>query len=234
MLFQAFRSGNFKEAFVMLLIEIPVILMALVLHEMAHAFVADKLGDPTGRMTGRLNLNPKNHLDPIGTICMLLFGFGWAKPVLVDTRNFKHPKRDMALTAFAGPITNVILSFIGGLIFCLIVKFTNGNLGLSVNAGVASNLIEVLTNLFYLMFYLNIYLAIFNLIPVPPLDGSRLLYSFLPDRAYFGVMKYERIISFVIMILLFTGILSGPLSTVVNFVADGIFKLCTLITGIGA
>ena len=232
MLMSLLRSGNLRLSLVYLIVEIPVILFSLILHEMAHAYVADKLGDFTGRATGRLSFSPKNHLDPIGTVCLLLFGFGWAKPVMVNTRNFKHPKRDMAFTAFAGPVTNLILGFIGCFFMCLVFKLNVASVSTIEDSNFTGNLISIVYLFFEITFSLNIYLAIFNLIPVPPLDGSRLLYAFLPDKYYFGLMKYERYIALAIMVLLFTGVLSVPLNFICSHVMDGYTWLCLRILGL--
>ncbi len=198
-----------------LLISIPTVLIALSFHEAAHAFVADKLGDPTARSLGRVTMNPARHLDPIGTLCMILGGFGWARPVPVNSRYFSKPKRDMALTAVAGPIANFLLFFIGFLIYALFNECVN-RFGLYTESN--EYLIWVIYSFLWYFYYYNLTLAIFNFIPIPPFDGSRLAFIFLPDKFYFGVMKYERYIMIVLMVLLISGVVSVPLS----FVADGI------------
>ncbi len=213
-----------------LLIRIPVILLALCVHETAHGWAANKLGDPTARNLGRLTLNPLKHLDPIGTICMLLFGFGWARPVPIMTRNFKNPKRDMALSAAAGPLSNILLAFLGLLSVSLFEKALMmggilteyaGALYYTTDNHFLINLITY-THLFFFLFYrLNLSLAVFNLLPVPPLDGSRIWFSFLPARLYFKVMQYEQIIQVILMVALWTGMLDKPLQFLVSLVAGG-------------
>lgn len=201
------------------LMRIPVILLALTVHEAAHGFMSYKLGDYTAKITGRLSLNPLRHLDPVGTICMLIFGFGWAKPVPIDTRNFKNPKRDMALSALAGPVSNLIMAFIGVFLFMTAEKF----LGLSAYQG---NTFAYAILLFLSVFYsLNIGLAVFNLLPIPPLDGSRIFLSFLPTRLYFRVMQYERYIMLIMFALIFLGVLNRPLSWLIMNVINGMFKI---------
>ena len=204
------------------------VLLSLSMHECAHGFAAYKLGDPTARNLGRLTLSPAKHLDPIGTLCMLLFGFGWAKPVPVNARYFKKPRRDMAITAFAGPASNLILAFVALLIFDIIlalpIYLAEGSLQYNI-------LIYTLTFFRYLH-TLNLYLAIFNLIPIPPLDGSRLLFIFLPDRLYFGLMQYEWVIHIVILALLWTGFLSVPLSFICGLISNGMDFLISLIPGL--
>ncbi len=195
---------------------LAVVFLTMPIHEFSHALIATKLGDPTPRYTGRLTLNPFNHIDYIGAAFIILFGFGWAKPVQVNTRYFKNPKRDMALTAVAGPVSNLIVSFV---LFIFI-----GFLSL---LPYSSALIFVNTFLYYIA-YINVYLAIFNLIPVPPLDGSRLLSAFLPYKYYYALMRYERYIFYGVMLLLWTGVLSAPINTVTNIVLYSIEYIASL------
>ena len=215
------RNGFSVENVISLLLSLPVILFALSMHECAHAATADAMGDHTARNLGRLTLNPLKHLDLMGTMMMLLFGFGWAKPVPINSRYFKNPKRGMAISALAGPISNLLFSFI-----CYFLSNLIGVYWLPSFKAVSTGfyLVYALYLLLVVGYQLNLTLAVFNLLPVPPLDGSRILFIFLPERAYFGLMKYERYISFAIMILLFTGVLSVPL----NLICNGITKLFSL------
>lgn len=180
-----------------------VIFCTAPLHEFAHALVAVKLGDNTPRLRGRLTINPMAHIDKWGALMIVLFGFGYAKPVEVRMRNFKNPKRDMALVALAGPVCNLIQGFIAAFL-----NNTMLYLSYSTNS----------TVLFYMSFFfsfaaiININLAVFNLIPIPPLDGSRLATALLPAKYYYKIMQYERYIMIGLYVLLFTGILSTPLS----------------------
>ena len=194
-----------------------------------------KLGDPTARNLGRLTLNPLKHLDPIGTICMVFFHFGWAKPVPVNTRYFKKPKRDMALTALAGPVSNFILGFFGILVYRILYAiFTN--IAGPTTSDMAINVMSTTLNFFYMFGFLNVSLGVFNLIPIPPLDGSRILLVFLPTKAYFAVMKYERYIMIGFFVLLFVGrrvgFIFSPLSTLVGWVVSGMDWLIRLIPGL--
>lgn len=177
-------------------------LIALTVHEFSHGYIAYRLGDPTAKNYGRLSLNPMRHLDPIGALCLVLFHFGWAKPVPIDARYFKKPKRDFALTALAGPASNLLLSFFS-LFFMLLfytlfspVTFTS-----ALTLQIAQNII----NFFYVFHLVNLGLALFNLLPLPPLDGSRLLNVVLPERVYFGIMRYERVIYWCMLGWMFFG-----------------------------
>lgn len=218
-----FTSGaSFQDILLQLALTVPVILIALTFHEVAHGFVSYKLGDPTAYNQGRLSLNPLKHLDPIGTVCMLLFQIGWAKPVPVNSRYYKKPKFGMALTALAGPVMNLLLGFIGVIIIGIVWK-------IALLAGGYSQLLDVL-NLFFTYFaMMNVYLAVFNLLPVPPFDGSRILFIFLPDRLYFSVMRYERIIQIVILVALWTGILTLPVQKISEVILDGMCFLVNLV-----
>lgn len=183
------------------------------IHEFAHAFVAYKLGDHTARLKGRLTINPFAHINWIGALMILLVGFGYADPVPVNIRNvkMKNKKIAMALIALAGPVSNLIMAFVSMLGMFLTLKF------MDINTVMGSALYYFL----YFITSININLAVFNLLPVPPLDGSRILFAVLPTKYYFSVMKYERYISLAIMVLLFTGILTTPLS----YLSNAVFNL---------
>ena len=211
------------------LLSVPVILIALTFHEVSHGYAAYKLGDPTARSLGRLSLNPLHHLDPIGAICMLLFRFGWARPVPINSRYFKKPRRDMALTALAGPLCNLILSFLSLLIYYFAFY---GTVLLAKNyelSDFACKFLAYLLLMLNLGHHLNLSLCIFNLIPIPPLDGSRILYVFLPPKYYFGLMKYERYISIALLLLLWLGIADIPLAYVTARVSDAMAFIINLI-----
>ena len=188
------------------LITIPAVLIVIMFHELAHGIAANRLGDPTAQRTGRLTLNPLKHLDPIGTICMVLFRFGWAKPVPVDPRYFRNPKRDMAITALAGPLTNFLLAFLAVPLF---FWARNGFFEVAINQGIESfgaRFLEVLCDFIAIFHSVNLGLALFNLLPLPPLDGSRILFAFLPDRYYYAIMRYERYFALGLMIVLLLGV----------------------------
>lgn len=198
-----------------LILSLPVILLALSVHEASHGFVAYKLGDPTARNLGRLTLNPIKHINIWGFICMMFFRFGWANPVPINTRNFKNPRRDMALSAAAGPVSNILSAFVYAFllridILCIERFFAEDTRlaiarmgGFAVEVGMGFNMMCVLTYMLYIGVILNMGLAVFNLIPIPPFDGSRIAYVFLPPKWYFKVMKYEQYIMIAILALLF-------------------------------
>ena len=194
-------NGNLVD----LLLSLPAVLLSLTLHECAHGWVAYRLGDPTAKDLGRLTLNPIRHIDPIGAISLLLFRIGWAKPVPINPRNFKRPRAGMALTAAAGPITNFLIAFVST--FFLLLSY-NGGEKIPVTSAVTSFLalfLYYLFRFFYLLQVMNIALALFNLLPLPPLDGSRLLTLILPRRAAFWVVRHERQILIFVLIWMIGG-----------------------------
>ncbi len=182
----------FRVPIEVLILLIPVLIFALVFHEFSHAWVANKLGDPTARYSGRLTLNPLAHLDPFGSLMILFVGFGWAKPVPVDSRYLANPRVDMMKIAFAGPAANLLLAFVGGTI---------------IRTGLVSGSITLMLLLFT---QINIMLAVFNMIPIPPLDGSQIFSSIMmrryPELVYKLQMYGPQILLGLIMIGYFTRI----------------------------
>ncbi len=188
--------------------------------------MAYRLGDPTARNMGRLTLNPLKHLDPIGALCMVLFHFGWARPVPINTRYFRKPRRDTALTAAAGPISNFIMAFLGLLVQEILLAVFIRH---PASSQFVYNLQYASLTLFSYFHVLNLSLGMFNLIPVPPLDGSRIFLTFLPAKYYFGIMQYERYIQLGLMVLLWLGLLSRPLSFLVSALSGGMRFLIELL-----
>lgn len=197
-----------------MILRIAAILLCLVVHEVCHGLAAYKLGDPTAKMNHRLSLNPLHHLDVFGLLMMVTVGFGWAKPVPVDPRYFKKPKKGMAVTALAGPVSNLLLALLLLLGTRLIYDF-------APYTGVWNGIFRFLFD----TAILSIGLGVFNLVPIPPLDGSKVLAAFLPDRAYFQLMRYERYGMLLLLLLSFWGVGGGAVSTAIRWVYQLFFNL---------
>lgn len=198
---------------------IPVILVSLVFHEFSHAFVSYKLGDPTAKNLGRLTLDPLKHLDPLGTLMIIIssihgFGFGWAKPVPINPRYYKNPKTGSMIVSLAGPMSNLLLAFI----FSIPLFYYTEINTIWYIMDKAVNFHTALIQLCYLGFYINLGLAVFNLLPVPPLDGSKILSGILPARYYFKMMEYENYIGLIFLVLIF--VFPGVLSTILGPIID--------------
>lgn len=206
-----------------------VFLIAIPFHEAAHAWVSWKLGDPTAKNHGRMTLDPRVHFHPIGFLCMLVAGVGFARPVPADTRNFKNPKLGMAVTAAAGPLSNLVLAFFSMILYKVYYYCAPAN---TVNTYIA-------LFLYYMVAY-NVALAVFNMLPVPPWDGSRIALLFLPRKWYFKVMQYEHQIFMVMFLLLWLGLFDTPLYYLENlafgFLYDSTFfveKILFTLSGVG-
>ena len=204
-----------------MILRIAAVLLCLVIHEVSHGLAAYHLGDPTAKQSHRLSLNPLRHLDPFGLIMMIAVGFGWAKPVPVDPRYFKKPKQGMAITALAGPASNFVLAYVSTIIYSMLfavaqVKGETTGLGLALT-------------FFSLLISLNIGLGIFNLIPFPPLDGSKILGSLLPPQTAARYLRIEYYTRFVFLGIVLVSWLSPTLSDILfwplEFLRSGILNL---------
>lgn len=211
-------SGGMQSALYLLVIRLIVALIALPIHECAHGYAAYRMGDYTAKRQGRLTLNPLAHFDPIGTIAIILFGFGWAKPVPINPLNFENPKKGMMISSLAGPMSNIGLAFISMVLYKLSY--------LPVYMGASGAFISTVQTFLLYMITINITLGVFNLIPIPPLDGSRIATYFLPQHIYFKIMQYENIIFIGLMVALWFGILDGPIS----FVSSSVTGIIDFIT----
>ena len=200
------------------ILTLPGIIVGLSFHEFAHAYVAYLCGDNTAKWQGRLTLNPFAHLTLYGTVMLVLCGFGTARPVPINPMNFRNRKRDSVLVALAGPLSNLLIAILSVAIFCLVV-LTGSSVAISIAAMVCLQI----------LFPINITLAVFNLLPIPPLDGSRLWSTFLPLRWRITLEQYSQFFIIALFVLLMTGVLDGPLDALSNLVAKGVFALFGLI-----
>ncbi len=203
---------------IQLLVSVPAVLLCLSVHEACHGYMAYALGDPTAKHAGRLTLDPIRHLDPIGTICLLFFHVGWAKPVPVNPGNFKHPRRDIALVSLAGPVSNFLLA--------LVALFLYYPLRLA-----ESSIVMTIALMLYMVAVISIGLGVFNLIPVPPLDGSKILLSFLPRKYEWKFAQYQQFIQFGLLILLVLGVLNTPIRFFVNIIYQGLASIVLAVLG---
>ena len=221
-------SGDFKTALINLFVLMFVVLFINPIHEYAHAFAAYKLGDKTAKNEGRLTLNPLASFDLFGTLMFLLVGIGWAKPVPINPRNFKNQRLGTVITAAAGPVSNLLFALISCFVFTALTKFAP-----------ATEAVEYVRDAFLILATINIMLAVFNLIPLPPLDGSRIISGVLPDKIYFKIFKYDNIIRNALMgFMLLAMILNRfdidlflPIRFVENLILKGFLALSFMIFG---
>lgn len=206
-------GSSTNELILRFFMRVIILFLAIPIHEAAHAWAALKCGDETPRNQGRLSISPFAHLDFFGSLCMIVTGFGWGKPVMVNPSNFKNRKRDSVLVAFAGPVSNLLLSLLVMIVLKVLI------------------VLKIVTGVYPLMIFqyiilLNIYLAVFNLLPVPPLDGSKLLLAFLPPKRAFKMLQYQQYIFIALFVLLYF----TPFSTLLGAISSKIFDLFDLIT----
>ncbi len=219
MLLSAISSGNIVVILMSVLASLFLVFCVIPMHEYAHAWMAYKMGDKSIKLRGRLTMNPLAHIDPVGAIMIALIGFGWGRPTPVDERNFKDPRKGIALTALAGPVANLLLGFV--LLFIATAFYSL--------SGIVETILGVaIYNFLYISAQITIYLAVLNLIPIPGFDGFSVLSVFLTDKQYYTVMANQQLISMVVIVLLFSGMLSKPLS----FIADLIIQLFITISAL--
>ena len=197
-----------------ILLSVVPSLLCITLHELSHGLVAYGLGDPTAKRAGRLTLNPLRHLDPMGLLMMVMFHVGWAKPVPVNMNNFRDPKRGMALTALAGPASNVVIAVVFLFLYGVLLTPLYG-----------SNVGRYLLQMINLTAIISLGLAVFNLLPIPPLDGSKVLFSLLSDERYYQFLRYERYVSLLLFALVWSGILGKPLSAAIDWLYNALFPV---------
>ena len=229
MLLELFKSGFSREAIISLILFIPTILISLTVHEYCHGYAAYKCGDNTAEWNGRLTLNPIKHLDPIGTIMMLIFGFGYAKPVPVNPRNFRNFKVGLFVVSLAGPLSNMLLALIGLLLQYGVLQIIFLQSPDVIISAVNSNLFTMWQIFISTFVVANASLAVFNLLPIPPLDGSRIISSFLPAKLAYYYNKYENYIMLIVLALLYLNILDGAIYFLRNGLLNGLTWLVELI-----
>lgn len=220
MLVRGILTYNYTELMSTLFI-LPGLILGITVHEFSHAKMSDKLGDPTPERQGRLTLNPLYHLDPVGTICLLFAGFGWGKPVEIDPTYYRNPAKDNMKVAIAGPISNLILAFILFLTYALILVFAPN-----------TKIIEIIASCTFLGAYINLSLAVFNLLPFPPLDGSKIWGYFLKGKAKEFLWKLERYSTFILILLYITELPSLIIQPVVSGLASGMIWIIEKIFSI--
>ena len=211
-----------------LLLTVPGLLVAITFHEYAHAFAADKLGDDTPRNQGRLNLNPISHLDPVGSVLLLFAGFGWGKPVQINPRNFDRKvtmEQGEAIVSVAGPAMNMVLAILFTIIYCILIKFFP-------EFAIYNKIGSILSTMVYSTILTNIGLGVFNLIPLPPLDGSKIFINFMPFNAKMWIRNHEEIFQFAFIIIWITGIAGRIISPIIGAIGKGIFWIIGKLFGI--
>ena len=206
---------------ILLAIRLTALIIAFTVHELSHGLMAYMLGDRTAKDDGRLTLNPIRHIDPMGLIFIMFAGFGWAKPVMVDPRNFSYPKQDMALTAVAGPLSNFVMAFVVMMIFFPLAQASGGAAAMGLLGVFLQFLISI-----------NLALGIFNLLPIPPLDGSKLFGVILPDNVYFNFISMgSRYGMILLLILIVTNQLIPIISTIHSFAFNLLLDIARFIFG---
>lgn len=207
-----------------ILLRLPIIFIAITVHEYAHGYAALKMGDPTAKLSGRLSMNPLAHMDIVGALSMLIFGFGWAKPVPINPNNFKNHKKGTVIVSLAGPISNLFLAFLGSVLYGIFRRIGFGNF--------SSQFSEIFYGLLAQLILLNVCFGIFNLVPFPPLDGAKIVGAFLPYKTYFKIMQYERYAFPILIVLMYLGIFDKILSVLITPIVSSLNALIALIAGL--
>lgn len=207
-----------------ILLRLPIIFIAITVHEYAHGYAALKMGDPTAKLSGRLSMNPLAHMDIVGALSMLIFGFGWAKPVPINPNNFKNHKKGTVIVSLAGPISNLFLAFLGSVLYGIFRRIGFGNF--------SSQFSEIFYGLLAQLILLNVCFGIFNLVPFPPLDGAKIVGAFLPYKTYFKIMQYERYAFPILIVLMYLGIFDRILGVLITPIVSSLNALIALIAGL--
>lgn len=207
-----------------ILLRLPIIFIAITVHEYAHGYAALKMGDPTAKLSGRLSMNPLAHMDIVGALSMLIFGFGWAKPVPINPNNFKNHKKGTVIVSLAGPISNLFLAFLGSVLYGIFRRIGFGNF--------SSRFSEIFYGLLAQLILLNVCFGIFNLVPFPPLDGAKIVGAFLPYKTYFKIMQYERYAFPILIVLMYLGIFDRILGVLITPIVSSLNALIALIAGL--
>ena len=207
-----------------ILLRLPIIFIAITVHEYAHGYAALKMGDPTAKLSGRLSMNPLAHMDIVGALSMLIFGFGWAKPVPINPNNFKNHKKGTVIVSLAGPISNLFLAFLGSVLYGIFRRIGFGNF--------SSQFSEIFYGLLAQLILLNVCFGIFNLVPFPPLDGAKIVGAFLPYKTYFKIMQYERYAFPIVIVLMYLGIFDKILGVLITPIVSSLNALIALIAGL--
>jgi len=216
-LLSVLRSGEPALIFAVIFSRIFVVFFCLPIHELAHGWAAYKMGDSTAKNLGRLTFNPFAHLDLFGTIILFLFGIGYANPVPVQTRNFRNPKKGMIVTALAGPGSNLLMAFVFICLYYIVLLLPQ------------SLAVSFIAYFFDFAATVNVSLAVFSLLPIPPLDGSKVIGFLIPSKTYFKILQYERYIMIALLLLLFTGVLNTPIALISDLLMKVISFLPSLI-----
>lgn len=207
-----------------ILLRLPIIFIAITVHEYAHGYAALKMGDPTAKLSGRLSMNPLAHMDIVGALSMLIFGFGWARPVPINPNNFKNHKKGTVIVSLAGPISNLFLAFLGSVLYGIFRRIGFGNF--------SSQFSEIFYGLLAQLILLNVCFGIFNLVPFPPLDGAKIVGAFLPYKTYFKIMQYERYAFPILIVLMYLGIFDKILGVLITPIVSSLNALIALIAGL--